>query len=43
MEVRWQACPYLIGTAASVALKRLTLPPGDIAAVGEAACQVARA
>ena len=29
VEVLWQACPYLLGTAASVALKRLTLPPDD--------------
>jgi hypothetical protein len=43
VEVLWQACPYLIGTAASVALKRLTLPPHDIEAVAEVACQVAQA
>jgi hypothetical protein len=42
VEVLWQACPYLIGTAASVALKRLTLPPDDIEAVAEVACQVAQ-
>jgi hypothetical protein len=42
VEVLWQACPYLVGSAASVALKRLTLPPDDIEAVAEVACQVAQ-
>lgn len=43
VEVLWQACPYLIGTAASIALKRLTLPPDDIEAIAEVTCQVAQA
>ena len=43
VELLWHACPYLIGTAASVALKRLTLPPEDVQAVAEVACQVAQA
>jgi len=43
VEVLWQACPYLVGTAASVALRRLTLPADDIAAVAEVACQAAQA
>lgn len=43
VEVLWQACPYLIGTAASVALRRLALPADDIAAIAEVTCQVAQA
>ena len=42
VEVLWQACPYLIGTAASVALKRLQLPRDDIEAIAEVTCQVAQ-
>ena len=43
VEVLWQACPYLLGTAASVALKRLQLPPDDVEAIAEVTCQVAQA
>jgi hypothetical protein len=43
IELLWHACPYLLGTAANVALKKLQLPPDDIAAIADFACTVAQA
>ena len=43
VEILWQACPYLLGTAASVALKKLQLPPDDIEAIADLTCNVAQA
>jgi hypothetical protein len=43
VELLWQACPYLLGTAAEVALKRLQLPAHDVEAVADLTCNVAQA
>lgn len=43
VELLWQACPYLLGTAANVALMKLRLPPEEISAVADVACTVAQA
>ena len=43
IEILWEACSFLLGTTASVALKRLQLPPNDIEAIAEVTCQVAKA
>lgn len=39
----WQACPYLLGTAAEVALKRLRIPKDEVEPAVELACGVAEA
>lgn len=43
VEILWEACPYLLSTPASVALKRLQLPPDDIEAIADLTCDVAEA
>ena len=42
VELLWHACPFLLGTAAEVALKRLRLPADDVAAVADVACIAAQ-
>ncbi|MCB2125909.1 MAG: hypothetical protein H6897_07380 [Rhodobacteraceae bacterium] len=43
VEILWQACPFLLGTAANVALMKLQLPPEEVSTVADIACNVAQA
>ncbi|MGQ0566772.1 MAG: hypothetical protein ACT4OK_17150 [Gemmobacter sp.] len=42
VDLLWQACPFLLGTSAEVALRKLALPPDDIAMAADFACNVAQ-
>ena len=43
IELLWLACPYLLGTAAEVALRRLHLPLDEVEGIADLTCNVAQA
>lgn len=43
LALLWQACPYLLDTAASAALRRLEAPIETIGPIADYACNVAQA